>query len=877
MAIFCRYCGNELNTDATFCRKCGQKVLKTSEQQVQDAAGPSMGPDNMPTFGYAPYPLPHPYMQQNTSESKQKILFRIFAIVLACSLLAEACILAFWRPGFLRKDLADQSVHTKTESRKKTLSEGTGIWPSESVKDFSDSIEEEIWYQDGTYQLEHTWETEQIAEGTFTEEQATISSGDVSMTVEDGFLTDDTNAEIRVANETVPYTVEGVTVDLTMYEFNAEGIFDETLMTLEIPIEKPDGGEVGCGWYDEATGTLWPVSFDYDEERGVAQIYATHLSTYCGFPIKDENTRNAMIAYVSNDELDKMFEKVSGEGGLKNAVNCMVHTVEGEPGDWELGMQVANDLGTANMIVGSAVSVADSIGGLEQSMIRADGVGDSYIKNSIGTVGEIMNTNWGKAGSMPKWFRNYHGKAVDVPLTDKLKSVYPYGDISRIGNNIAKMNIALSTFKIINAALKKDTSAAVWETAQLGIDRALNFLAAEKYGIQLPGLGTYMIGVGLLAYALGDFYSKALQGRKDVYIHAYEKYYLDKSKDGGYRKGSEWVEIISNITKNSANPKEASAKIEEEVDNYVNQFWRTYGSAAYLKQVMTDDEKRAWGVAGEAGLSDEDKKTISDSYKRQLQPIIENAVTRVNIRNREAEKEQFKRSYEQMRRQLNRRITIHISDGTTPGEESPYAGCTVRFAGIHENPNVENKKQYETTLNAEGTATITMTLLSHILVNAGDVMEIVSKTQTDENGQPKVLGQHHFSMESPSPSDPYCVFGPEDMEEEQEEKEEEEEANGIEPFLGQYQYDGRDKYNRFILRENYIKLPVNGVNKIEFDSYRLEGDTLIPHFGNAFDGYQYRLIDKDHLEETTSKGEVHTLTRVPKEKEVKEWGEEYFE
>ena len=42
-------------------------------------------------------------------------------------------------------------------------------------------------------------------------------------------------------------------------------------------------------------------SIPYDEARGIASIHATHLSTYCGFPIQNENTKNAMIAYISNE------------------------------------------------------------------------------------------------------------------------------------------------------------------------------------------------------------------------------------------------------------------------------------------------------------------------------------------------------------------------------------------------------------------------------------------------------------------------------------------------------------------------------------------------------------------------------------------------
>ena len=776
-------------------------------------------------------------------------------IILAAVMVVEVVLVCFWQPGLLRNKPAAKPEVIVTEST-----------PGNEVKD-------DLRYRDGSYRLEKTWQTEQIAGGILTEDARTLQNGDVTMTVAEGYLPGEVNAEIRKAPETVLYTAENVTVPLTVYEFNADGIKDDTFMTLEIPIEKPAGGDVGCGWYDEDSGTLWPVSFDYDEARGIASIHATHLSTYCGFPIQDENTKNAMIAYISNDELDRMFENMQGDKGLKNAAYCLVHSLEGEDDDWERGMQVANDLGTANMIVGSVVSAADAIGGLEQSMSIADGVGNSYMKNSIGTVGEIMNTNWGKAGSMPKWFRNYHGTAVEVPMTDKLKSVYPYNDINRIGNNITRMNIALSSFKIINHAINQDSTSAAWEAAQLAIDRTLNYLSSNG----VPGLGTYMIGVGLFAYALSEVYSKALQGRKDVYINAYRKYYLDESADGGYRRGDEWVAVLSDIIKNSKSTKEASEKIDEELDRYTNQFWRTYGDVAYLVQVMTEDEKRAWGVAGEAGLKDADKRSISESYKRELVPVVQNTLATVNHRNREAQKEEFKKAYEEMRRQMNRRITIHISDGTPEREESPYAGCTVRFAGIHENPNVQNKQQYEAVLDSGGKAVITMTLLAHILANAGDVMQIVSKTEVDENGQPKVLGEHHFSMESPNPIDPYCVFNSGELEEVTKETEPEaEEAGDITPFLGQwsviyYDPDGEPSMDyRLTITQGGITVPWD-YKKYGLTGCDVKGNKMTLSYMSMI--WTFTLLDHDHMLIECNK--YHTwsgdeYTRVPPGKESEE-------
>ena len=811
--LVCAKCGMPLRAQAKFCGNCGASAVQSAEASV---------PLQKPTAGQRPAVSSASAVQHTAStqaeapvqEKRKRFPWkRTIAAVLVLALSTHMVI------DWLGKDVKkpDQIVtESKPQSGSDTGSSGgqggTGEGPG--------TFDFEEWYDTADYHLEKSWKTDRIAEGTFTEESRTIRSGDVSMSVKEGYLPVDTNAEIRKADKTVSYTSGDVMVPLTLYEFNADGVSGETFMQLEIPVEKPAGGDVGCGWYDEQTGMLWPVSFDYDEARGVAVIEATHLSTYCGFPIENEYTKNAMIAYLSNDELDKAFEKMDGDRGVRNAVDAMVHTVEGESDDWELGMQVANDLGTANMIVGSIVSVGDAIGGLEKSMTFADGVGNTYVKNSIGTVGEIMNTNWGKAGSMPKWFRNYHGSAVNVPMTDKLRSVYPYNDISRIGNNITKMNIALSCFKIINHAIKGDTANATWEAAQFGIDRTLNILSSESYGIQLPGLGVSMIGVGLIAYALSEFYSEAISGRQQVYIKAYQKYYLSKDTGGGYRRGDQWVTTFENIIKGCESTEEASEKVIAEVDRYVNEFWTKYGSAEYLASVMTEDEKIAWGAAGEAGLKEEDKKRISNSFKAELMPTIEAALTQVSRRNREVQKEEFKKAYELLRRQMNRKITVNIFDGTPSGETSPYAGCAVRFAGIYENENVKDKKQFEAVLDSKGEAKISFTFLAHVLNNAGDVMQIVAKKEK-EGGEFKVLGEHHFSMETPDPVNPFCVFSRDELKEEKEQKEAEEEHK---PGTGVYMMYTDYEFNLPPMDTKYgpVRPHNNTIEVFDDDTFRVE-------------------------------------------------------
>ena len=636
-----------------------------------------------------------------------------------------------------------------------------------------DTFDYTEWYDPAEYALAKSWSSREIASGTLTEDSSTLRAGSASMTIEEGFFpsTDEPGnmeqagengsssgalaARIAKADQTVDYSVDGVTVPLTLYDFEVDGIADDTRMTLEIPIEKPAGGTVGAGWYDPETMTIWPVSFDYDEAAGVARIHATHLSTYCGFPVVNENTRGAMIAYLEDDQLDEVFSRAIGATSLRSDTYSLVHSAQAED-NWDIAIQTADALGTVNLVVGTVSGATDTIGQLENSMKLFDGAGKSYVKNSIGTIGEIMNTNWGRGGSMPGWYRRYHGPAVDVPLTDKLKSVYNADCISNIGTTLNVMNMGLSVFKIYNHAKNGDNTAAAWESAQLAIDRALSVFAEE---FAFPAMGVYLVGVGLFAYALDKFYSTALEGRKQVYVKAYTKYYTKGNPEGHYRSGADWVKVISKIMNGCQTTESAVQEIDEEVDRYCYEFWTKFGTAEYLANLMTEDEKIAWGAAGDAGIRPEIKKQISDEYKKDIMPMISNVVRHVNDKNMEKMKEEWKKNYEKLRRKLNRKITVNISDGSVEKDEkSAYAGCIARFAGVHENPYLQNKSSWETTLDRNGRGKISMTMLAHLAVNAGDVMQVVSRTEKDENGEWKVLEEKQFSLFKPTASNPNCIF-----------------------------------------------------------------------------------------------------------------------
>ena len=813
---FCRYCGAQIPDDAAFCPNCGNRLQVTQpppgqnlRQQPPPVRDPRQQMPPMPPGGRSQPYMPKTGPARPPEKKKKKFGWKRLIAVVLLAVIGFRIVSDHFGGDDHGNGHSTGSGHVsggQTSGSGKTGS-GTAGQNGAGASSAADTYDYKEWYDPAEYALAKSWKTQEIASGTLTEENCTLRAGNVSMTIEEDFFPSsakegDTEpagengsssgalaAKISRADRTVDYSIDGVTVPLTLCDFEAEGIRDNTRMTLEIPVERPAGGTVGAGWYDPETMTIWPVSFDYDESAGVVRIHATHLSTYCGFPVENENTRGAMIAYLSDDQLDKIFKNSIGATSLRSDSYALVHSAEAED-NWDIALQTADTLGTANLVVGTVSGVTDTIGQLENGMKIAGGSGTSYVKNSIGHIGEIINTRWGRGGSMPGWFYRFHGEAVDVPLTDKLKSVYNADMISNIGTTLNVMNTGLSIFKIYNHAKNGDNTSAAWEAAQLAIDRSLAYFA-EQYAF--PALGVYLVGVGLFAYALDKFYSTVLEYRKEVYVKAYTKYYTKGNPEGHYRTDADWVEIIAEIMDGTRFTEVAMNRIDGEVDRYCWEFWAKYGTAEYLANLMTEDERIAVGAAGDAGIRDEIKKQISDSYKKQLMPRISKAVGKVNERNMDKVKEEWKRNYEKLRRKLNQKITVYIYDDSVKVDEtSAYAGCTVRFLGVHENPYLQNKSGWETTLDKRGSGKISMTLLAHMAVNAGDVMQVISRTEKDENGEWKVLEEKQFDLSKPSVKNPTCRFtgqGPVD-------------AQALEWFLGDWWETG-EKTGERVIRVEY--------------------------------------------------------------------------
>ncbi len=744
---YCRRCGKQLNIDAKFCRYCGNQFASTNQtaapgfrscrncgkevpagakfcrycgcpfEQIQSIRPASAAPVH-----------PAAWQKQNTVKKQPaKKNLKIAAGLVAA--LAVIVFALFLIPEILvKKPNGNKPVQTAQNAAANQAPAATADVQGDS---FTGNDPDSIIVEEDNYRVTSDWKTEEVVSGTLTEDRPSISKDGVSLTVREGLLEEDSAVRIQKSAETVDYVADGVTVPMTMYDFSVDGIKSDTLVDLEIPFEKPEGGEVGAGYYDPETGTILPVHYDYDEYRGVITIHTTHLSTFCGFPVKDEKTRNCMLPYLSSGDLISMFY-AQDDRSLKQHTEILEKSATA--GDSiEIAAEMADSLGTGSLILGTVQSAADVVGGIEGALKATDGAGTTIMLNSQSTIGEMMNTWRGMGGGYGGQVNN---NAKLVSIDDKLKSTYPGELVSNIGKGLNALNTLCSCVKIFNHAMKGDSTAAAWESSQLAFDRVMAVIG--EHGT--PALGVYMTGVSLFAYALNEFYTEAREGRKQVYMKAYNKYY--EKGGNGYRSSPQWMKVIKEILRNGGGADEVKA----EIDRYCREFWVIADDFGidYLENVMTDDEKIAWGAAGQAGLNDSVKKEISDTKKAELIPVIENVMRILTMKNEEEALERYMKQYETIRRQMNQIITLEIIDGSKEEEKnSSYEGCIVRFKELKE--KVTDAQDWEAALKADGKCYIQFRLLAHMMVNAGTTLEVVRKNGDEE----EIVLEQEFKLDVP--------------------------------------------------------------------------------------------------------------------------------
>ena len=207
---FCRFCGTPVSPGAKFCRGCGNAI--SASQAPRQEGQPKM--QAKAKAQARPRPESQPPAQAKTQAQPGSRRFPWKRVIAAVLIIAIGHHLI---TDWLHRDGGKPETIVTQNSSGSGAGTGQGQSPDGTeTQDGGGSQVPDEWYDTYDHSLEKTWTTEQIASGTFTEEKRTIGTGDVMMTVEEGYLPEDTRAEIRKASGTVDYKHGDVTGPLTL-------------------------------------------------------------------------------------------------------------------------------------------------------------------------------------------------------------------------------------------------------------------------------------------------------------------------------------------------------------------------------------------------------------------------------------------------------------------------------------------------------------------------------------------------------------------------------------------------------------------------------------------------------------------------------------
>lgn len=751
---YCSKCGKRLDNNAKFCTDCGtannaaKKPTVNRTQEFIENRQKEIQYENA--------------QKANSKQGKKKRLFPIIAVLMVIVLI----VTAFFKPGFLRKKHTPEEEYEYTSS---TTNKSQNVEKTDSDYDELRIVDEDYSISIDDYELIP------VAEEALGSDNNTIFGEGISLAIEPGMLDEDHTGYISKSEGPVNCDFAGVEVPLTIVDCKIDGITSDSMIYINMPLKLNENEIAGAGYIDE-NGQMHPIPHNYDWETGILTIYTTHLSKYCGFPVNNERMSNAMLAYVFADDM------ISGEENTD--LNLMIEYMEAArmaESDLSMAMDIANGLSDGGFVAGNLVSAAGLYEGAVSTV--AEGAGDFiFTKGNIGTVGEIMNTNWGKAGTLMPGEVKYGPALKASSINDKFASKYPSAFLEKAGKTLNRLNFGVAAIKlgdtIANSGWRSDKAAG--EASRTAIDTVLALLA-ESTEFGSYGLNVYLMGVSFLEYALDAFYTEAIEGREKVYFSAYQKYYQNKGTDGGYRSAADWLRIFKDIINNGGGQKE----MEAEIDSYVNEFWEKADQMGpeYLDSLMTDEDKAAFGAAAQGGLNDALRKKISDDYKSTLNETMPNILRVLSMQRRTELLESYQQEYDNFIMQMNQTVTIRVCTDYSGMGFSKYKDCVVRFKDI--NGKVDDPQKWQTTLNSEGSGAIRFTFLGHLMANAGTTLEVVKTNgdfeevidtcevcfKTDNSGRyPKLYGVLMLHEESEEQPEEEGIFvEPEDYPDEPEE------------------------------------------------------------------------------------------------------------
>ena len=741
MANFCNKCGTRLSPGAKFCPTCGQKMVSAAQAPGQSNLPPRQ--ENA-----APQPRKAAAPQPRKASSISPILCAILAIVM----LAELVIIAYVRPGILKKDPGTSGYMT-AESESGSFSGDPG---SSSAGDVMISDDEEVIFSQLDYATEEFPEgplmTSEIA-FRYSDEQiesapvrtATVSPenpvadfGDVKIDLKSWNLENEEDELIlRDLPEVESEEDDGLT--FKCWDISLASGQDEFTTSVAITVPRTSGAPVDCVSFNEETGE-WEDEYSELSADGTQRtIYVTHFCVKGYYFDKEafELKEGDLTVELDHGIYAEKVSKKENSGFGKSFVNRMILPVKlDQDRMWQ--MYQKKDMDDAGQFP-------------ELVRLISQGVDNAIVARRMYDKSDTLNTYFG-----------YGGFATNIA---SLLQVAP-GACEVIGAVCTVHDVMLTTIKVVAEAASGNTA-----FAGAVMDAALNHkldITGMAVGAATPiaalisaTAGLWFTVAGIVIFSVSIMYSEyeqnkewAASSKMEDPLYLYRGYYKggilradfggDKSHSQrmGSGKASEYqyVTMKKPASMDEAKYEKLAAAVNRKGlgqvgQNKSNAGWanafveiiRAYpGEASCLEKVLDElyygyagvfwelpDEaiyafKRDYKATADIEwVTDTEKQQMISDYvaelKIQTRPILQEAAKTVQ---REEYKEQLKKMKNQTVPLLNTQLVFHVQDsGLAAGESFRNSVYYYDWTTAKENRGLDGKDgkyaQYKVSMQFE--------------------------------------------------------------------------------------------------------------------------------------------------------------------------------
>lgn len=389
--------------------------------------------------------------------------------------------------------------------------------------------------------------------------------------------------------------------------------------TITIPIQRYEGEKAQAAYFNKETGEWEPVYFKYDEVKEAVVIMTDHLSDYCAFIVKNDNTKNATLK-IEYDDIPLIYD-------LTGSLGKMYEIVMQEKPEEEAVQAWRDDYGFWQSI------------GIDGGWSTLQFLGFDYehINNAIEVVGYL-----GLASTI-----------LDAACADLKRD-----DIG-VASNTLKSILSFATGQMASAVGTSIMSVSMGLTAFISV-------ALEKFGTMVQERKKELFNV---AYHI--YYSK--EGRRLV---------NNQSSFGSdyYRTTKDWYDYFYPYFEKATSEEKLRSYIEQSVRRYCDRFWEDTGGAydmciaeakaQGLTSYMYPDE------AMKQQISDE---YFAELINGELVSVFESIKENIEVQ----ACKRYKKSVKDYQGMMNTNVGLRITDSSwKQGEKSQFAGWKVGFTEV---------------------------------------------------------------------------------------------------------------------------------------------------------------------------------------------------